>query len=253
MNIKKLRQSYEKNGHCKIENFFTKEEIKNILEDLENIKDGEKYLDEKSVLRRVEQVAYKKETLKNVNNKILAILEKIFGESMVLFKDKYNVKPPRGEGFYAHYDGIFIWKDENGIKRNGWHEYAQEFFNVLIAIDKCDEGNGTLEVANEIHSHLSFDEMLKNTKENGTPQLKEDVENSMEFHKINLNSGDMVLFSNRCPHRSEQNPSDTRYRRILYYTYNKLKDGDNYEQYFKDKKTSNKDSKISKALSSRKE
>ena len=66
----------------------------------------------------------------NVNNKhyILNMLKNVF-QPMTLFKDKYNVKPPKGEGFYAHYDGIYIWKDENGVNRNGWYEYSEEFFN----------------------------------------------------------------------------------------------------------------------------
>jgi len=251
--MNKIKTNYDRYGNFRITNFFSKDEIEEILKDLESTNNGIQYLDENSILRRIEKVTYNIDSLKKANDKIINLLNKIFNQKMILFKDKYNVKPPNGEGFYAHYDGIFMWEDKNGKKHNGWHEYSDEFFNVLIALDKSDDENGTLEVANENHNKLTFKEMLQHTLGNGTPQLKKEVENSMKFHKVMLNPGDIVLFSNRCPHRSEKNKSYNRYRRILYFTYNKLEDGNNYEKYFLDKKSSNKNNNISKALSNRKE
>ena len=62
----------------------------------------------------------------------------------------------------------------------------------------------------------------------------------IRFQNINLNKGDICLFSNRCAHRSNKNKSNSS-RRILYYTYNKKKDGNNYKKYFLDKiRSSNK-------------
>ena len=253
MQLDNIKAEYDKDGHFKVTSFFSREEINQIAYDLEQFKDGIRYLDDSSILRRLEKMVYQIPSLKKANEKIVTLLNKIMQEDMILFKDKYNVKPPKGEGFYAHYDGIFIWNDEKGIKQKGWHKYATEFFNVLIAIDKCDEGNGTLEVSNEIHSSMTFEQMLDQTYKNGTPQLKQEVEDDITFYKVDLNPGDIVFFSNRCPHRSEKNNSETRTRRILYFTYNKLKDGDNYNQYFSDKASSNKNSFVSKALSVRKE
>ena len=60
--------------------------------------------------RRVEQFYNKGEYLKNLNLNIMKLLNDIFLKDFVIFKDKYNAKPPRGEGFYAHYDGIFHWE-----------------------------------------------------------------------------------------------------------------------------------------------
>ena len=54
----------------------------------------------------------------------------------------------------------------------------------------------------------------------------------------------MVIFSNRCPHRSQKNDSDKN-RRILYYTYSLSKNGSKYDQYFEDKQ---KSKNLSKAL-----
>ena len=53
----------------------------------------------------------------------------------------------------------------------------------------------------------------------------------IRFQNINLNKGDICLFSNRCAHRSNKNKSNSS-RRILYYTYNKKKDGNNYKNTF---------------------
>ena len=66
------------------------------------------------------------------------------------------------------------------------------------------------------------------------------VKRKKKFEYINLNKGDICIFSNKCAHRSNKNKSKSS-RRILYYTYNKKKDGNNYNKYFLDKiKSSNK-------------
>ena len=73
---------------------------------------------------------------------------------------------------------------------------------------------------------------------NGTPVLLDKVED--RFRALNsseLDPGDLVLFSNRCPHRSKKNNSEID-RRTLYYTYTKEASGSFYNQYFKDKKDS---------------
>ncbi len=250
MDFIKYRERFLKKGCFKVDHLFSSEEVESIIRDLESTQSGTRYLDDKSNLRRIEGIVCNVKSTKLANERILNMLKNVF-QPMTLFKDKYNVKPPKGEGFYAHYDGIFIWKDENGVNRNGWYEYSEEFFNVLIALDKCDAENGTLEVVEQNNTNLTFKELLEHTKNNGTPELKPEIENKMKFKKINLEPGDVVVFSHTSPHRSESNNSE-RYRRILYFTYNKSIDGDHYSQYFLDKKMSNNRSKTSKALSSRK-
>ncbi len=62
------------------------------------------------------------------------------------------------------------------------------------------------------------------------------------FKLINLDLGDMVIFSNTCPHRSGKNESENT-RRVIYYTYTPSIYGSKYDQYFKDKKGSKNKSK----------
>ena len=84
---------------------------------------------------------------------------------------------------------------------------------------------------------------MKNTKNDGTPNLLKKIEKNLKFENVNLRAGDILIFKNTCPHRSRKNTSNTS-RRILYYTYLSDKFGDQYQRYFKDKlKSKNKTSK----------
>jgi len=245
MNYASLKDKFDTDGYFILKNQFDID-TKLIIKDILNAKDTEVYFDNKNILRRVEKLFNKSPRLIELNTKILELLEEIFGTEMSIFKDKYNCKPQNGEGFYAHYDGIFTWNDINNNEKKGWYEYTDFFVNVLIALDFSNESNGTIEIAKV--DNLDFDHLIANTRRNGTPQLTSSYEAEKEFLPIELKAGDMVIFSHKCPHRSKKNLS-SKDRRILYYTYNIKSDGDFYEKYFSDKKTSNPGVKLSKALS----
>ena len=117
--------------------------------------------------------------------------------------------------------------------------------NVLIALDKCDEENGTIELACVKVALINYYKIQKN----GTPDIIESVEKELIFELVELDVGDVVIFSNTCPHRSSKNTSD-KSRRTLYYTYTKQLEGSYYDQYFLDKKNSK--NKSSKSLSGEK-
>ena len=88
--------------------------------------------------------------------------------------------------------------------------------------------------------------MIKNTKQNGTPDLKRDLANICQFEKMICPSGSIVIFSSKCPHQSSKNNSD-KDRGSLYYTYNPAIYGNNYTNYFEEKLSSQ--NKQSKSLS----
>jgi ectoine hydroxylase-related dioxygenase (phytanoyl-CoA dioxygenase family) len=236
MNIKKAyKKDFETKGYCVIKNAINISSIPQIFNEIENAKNTEVYTDKKGNLRRVERLYDKGKKLLELNLVVSNLLHEIFNEKFLIFKDKYNAKPPGGEGFFAHYDGVFIFKDKNKIDQNGWYKYTDFFINALVALDKCTKNNGTIEVS-KIHKG-SFGDLLENTKMDGTPVLLEETENALDFELIELNPGDLVLFSNKCPHRSEKNNSDIN-RRTLYYTYTKATKGSFYDEYFNDKKNS---------------
>ena len=230
-----ILKDYNKNGFVKIENVFDKLFINNIIGEVENLTDVDTYRDSSDKLRRVERVYNKGKYLKELGLVVKQKLKDIFGYNFNIFKDKYNFKPPGGEGFFCHYDGVFYFHDSDNNKKKGWYEYADYFLTVGIAIDSCNEDNATLEIS-QIHN-LPFEKLILNTKNDGTPVLLESVEKKLDFQILNFNIGDIAIFSNLAPHRSKKNNSSVS-RRMLFYTYTPEKFGNNYEKYYFDKKNS---------------
>ena len=240
VDILDFKQKYETDGYFIVKNFVKKDFIFKLLDEINNSPDTVKYFDNSNNLRRIEKLYDKGENLIDLNKKILTLLKNVFDKDFLIFKDKFNAKPPGGEGFFAHYDGIFEFINSDDEKKKGWYEYGDFFISALVAIDKCNEENGALELAK---AHIgNYDQLYENTKKNGTPALSNEVESKTIFNLIDLEVGDMIVFSNKCPHRSKKNHSQ-KIRRIIYYTYTPSENGSKYDQYFEDKENSKNKSK----------
>ena len=245
--MKNLSEIYNKTGYLKINNFIKIKEVCEIELELERCLKNKKilkYKDKNGKIRRIEKIYDKGQFLKKFDFDVKNLLKKIFKKKYSIFKDKLNIKPPGGEGFFAHYDGIFKFKNKKNKKLNGWYEYSDNFINVLLAINTCNKKNGTIELAKA--SKGNFYDLLKNTNNDGTPNLKKSYESKLNFKFINLKVGDILIFSNKCPHRSKKNRSNKN-RKILYYTYTNNASKDLYKKYFLDKVSST--NKKSKSLS----
>ena len=227
-----LIKTFNNCGYFKIEKFFDKEFIKKLIDEIKNAKNVKKYYDQNYKLRRIEKLYDKGPYLNNLNKKISNYLNNLFLKEFVIFKDKFNAKPHGGEGFSAHYDGIFYFEKKDGSRHKGWHKYSNFFVNVLVALDECNRENGTLQISNA--DFLDFEELIKKTKKNGTPFLDEDYASKLKFKRIDLFPGDLLFFSHLCPHKSDTNKSNND-RRILYYTYAESKNTNIYSEYYKDK------------------
>ena len=235
-----LKKKFDDDGYFVFKNFLSKESITKLIEEINNAPNTVRYSDNSNNLRRVEKLYDKGKNLINLNKKISILFKDIFKKEFLIFKDKFNIKPPGGEGFFAHYDGVFEFIDANNKKKRGWYEYGDSFVSALIAFDKCNNKNGTVELAK---SHKgNFDQLFENTKKDGTPALSIDVEAKTFFEPIDLEIGDVIIFSNSCPHRSRKNNSQE-IRRIIYYTYTPSENGSKYKQYFDDKEDSKGKSK----------
>ena len=193
---------FNKNGYFKKKNFFSKKIIKNLKDEIINLKDVNVFFDKKNQLRRIEKLYDKSSSLREINAKILKYISQLFKKDFVIFKDKLNSKPKGGDGFEPHYDGIFKFKKKNNSQHNGWYKYSNFFINVLIAIDKCNKKNGSLEISKA--NFLDFDQVLENTRKDGTPKLKAKYASTLKFQLINFEPGDVLFFSNLCPHRSKK-------------------------------------------------
>lgn len=235
INIEKFKKQYKQNGYFIVKNAIKKNIVSKILKEINFSKNTEIYFDRKNKIRRIEKIYNKGKNLKKINNFFLSYLNKIFLKKFFIFKDKFNAKPPGGEGFYAHYDGIFKFIDKNNKVKNGWYNYGKIFINVLLALDKSNKINGTIELAK--YDKNNFSKLFRNTKKDGTPNILKSIEKKKKFKPIELEKGDIVIFSNTCAHRSKKNKSNLN-RRSLYYTYSLKKYGFNYNKYFLDKKNS---------------
>ncbi len=235
-----LKKKFSDEGFFTYKNAFNEKFILNVIKDINNATDTIKYFDNNKNLSRIEKLYDKGSFLRLLNEKISMILYEVLNEEFTIFKDKFNAKPPGGEGFFAHYDGIFKFIDKNDNEKNGWYEYGDFFISALVALDKCNKENGTIEIS-EAHSG-DFDTLFKNTKNDGTPAIKKEIEDKIQFKTIDLEIGDLLIFLHKCPHRSNKNNSNEN-RRIIYYTYTPKRYGSKYQQYFNDKDGSKNDSK----------
>lgn len=230
-----LKAELNSPGWFVLESVYTPEETDLVLASIyqameENV--GHLYKDRAGRLRRMEYVAFYNDIMKNLNKRFQDILYEATGEQWSLFKDKVNFKPSGGEGFYAHYDGIFEFINPNGGRSNGWYEYTNCFISSLLLLDDFTEINGAMELSDK-HDE-DWDTLYGRTKQNGTPDIREDLIDSYDWTKIIAPKGSVLIFDHRVPHMSRMNKSEST-RRTIYYTYNPVKAGDFYEKYFSDK------------------
>ena len=251
-----LVNSYRKNGFIIIKNFFNKDNIKNIKEQILNKINKSKqnnrnfYFEEiqnKLKLRRIEKISDFSDTSKKLINskKILDLIRIIKKENFALFKDKLNFKYPNGKGYLPHIDGHFLWKDKNNRQQNGWKKYSDDFINLVIPLEKSDKKNGCIYVAKvkdtkKIGNTFS---LIASKMIMGTPNIKMQDKKKFNFIPIELNKGDICLFDWKCAHYSKNNNSD-KSRMIFYATYYKKNNKENIRnKYYLDKITSLNDKK----------
>jgi len=149
---------------------------------------------------------------------LLAILEQLYGEPALLFKDKLIYKPPGAPGYPLHQDYI------------DWAEFPKSFMTVILALDASDPGNGATQVFRGYHQRGDM-----SPRDGSFYRLPEDAVDPAQGEYLNLQPGDIAVFSGYTPHRSEPNRSSG-WRRLLYLSYNAASDGgdlraSHYEQF----------------------
>ncbi|MFY0684074.1 MAG: phytanoyl-CoA dioxygenase family protein [Balneola sp.] len=149
-------------------------------------------MDNSSVLSRIENFVPYHEKLGSIllNDSLLDIVSELMGEQAVLYKDRFNFKPPGGGAHAAHQDGV------------AYESSALEKFN-------SDNPNFS--------------------------KITQQIEDELSWKQIETDPRDVILFTERLPHRSKTNRTD-KSRRILYGVYNPLSEGDKRTTYFDDKR-----------------
>jgi hypothetical protein len=168
------------------------------------------------LLHRIEHFRDHDPTLRDAiaDARVMAALERLFGEPAVLFKEKINFKPPGASGFDAHQD-----------MQAGWARYARSFVTVLVSLDATTPENGCLELAPHDGAALLAPEWAP---------LPDEVCRRLRFRALPTAPGDALLFDAYVPHRSAPNRTHAS-RRVLYVTYNPRSEGDHYARYYADK------------------
>jgi ectoine hydroxylase-related dioxygenase (phytanoyl-CoA dioxygenase family) len=139
--------------------------------------------------------------------RILDPLRALYRDDAHLFKDKLIFKRPGMTGYALHQDFI------------GWATFPESFLTVIVAIDATGADNGATEVFPGYHQqgYLS-------PRDGDYHQLAEDAVDLSTGVVLELEPGDIAIFSGFTPHRSAPNRSG-QWRRQLYVSYNAGRDG----------------------------
>lgn len=139
--------------------------------------------------------------------RLLAVVGALYGEPACLFKDKLIFKAPGTPGYKLHQDYI------------AWEAFPTSFLTAILAIDGADASNGATEVFPGCHHRGCM------TPRDGLyHQLPDEAVDLSTGVLLELEPGDVAIFSGYTPHRSGPNRS-SRSRRLLYLSYNAFSDG----------------------------
>ncbi len=152
------------------------------------------------------------------DERILAPLRALYNDEAYLLKDKLIFKPPGVKGYSLHQDYI------------SWPDFPKSFVTVILAIDASSADNGATEVFPGYHRQGCLTPLDGDYHE--LPVESIDPSRGM---MLELEPGDLAIFSGYTPHRSAPNGSAT-WRRQLYLSYNAGRDGgeqreDHYTQF----------------------
>ena len=167
------------------------------------------------IVDRIHPVADLSPLFKALTNdtRIMNALRELYGEEMLLFKDKIIYKMPGVSGYAIHQD------------YSSWQNFPRNLANVIVSIDGANAENGGVEFFPGYHQQLlSTPGELRKMNPEEAAQI--DFDNG---ELIETSPGDVVIFDCLTPHQSGVNRSN-HLRRQLYLTYSSAKNGDLYEQ-----------------------
>ncbi len=146
---------------------------------------------------------------------VAEVLEALFGEPPILFKEKVNYKLPGGGGFAPHQDATA-------------YRFVDHHISVMAPIDAATEASGCLWFAPGHHRGQLL------TDDRG--RVAEKAQAELDWRPVEVRPGDLVFFDSYAPHYSETNHTD-RPRRAFYLTYNAAGLGDHRATYYQDKES----------------
>jgi len=139
--------------------------------------------------------------------RLLGAVSALYGEQACLFKDKLIFKPPAALGYGLHQDYI------------SWPTFPKSFVTAIVAIDPADGTKGATEVFPGYHARGCMSPM-----DGMYHELTADQVDLTKGVVLELEPGDVAIFSGFTPHRSAPNRS-AEWRRLAYLSYNSMSDG----------------------------
>lgn len=151
-----------------------------------------------------------------LNSNIAAVLQQLFGEPAVLFKEKINYKYPDGGGFIPHQDAAA-------------YDFVDYHITCLVAPQPTTEENGCLYFAAGEHKQGLL-------PMNSRRCIDSSALHNLRWCAVPSSPTDALFFGSYTPHFSNTNKTQTA-RKALYLTYNAASLGDFRSQYYQHRNT----------------
>lgn len=213
----------EENGFVKLSNHLTSEGAQTIVSWADHFNEIEEqagkwmiYFESNGKRSRIENfLSFKPEIKKFVDEKLTPLLEETIGEKVTLFKEKMNWKQAGGKGFGPHQD------------HPAWTDFpVKRFYTVAVFGNDSTVDNGCLQF---VYGH-NKQEYPHDMKEDGSGTGDLLNPEQFEWNHITTTTRDILIFDSFALHRSNINKTDNS-RRIFYFTYNLVSDGNHHESY----------------------
>ena len=136
------------------------------------------------------------------------------GYEAVLFKDKLIFKPPDSHGNGLHQD------------YNWWQGFPHSLLTVSVALDASTKENGCTELWTGHHQGFLHEPGSLDKTQIDPERLANEARVYVE-----LEPGDMAIFTCFTPHAAAANTSDSA-RRMLFLSYNDSRDGEHYAAHY---------------------
>jgi ectoine hydroxylase-related dioxygenase (phytanoyl-CoA dioxygenase family) len=215
--------SYHRNGWLLCRPFVGREilDIQNWVSEVQQWPDDGEWLHYREMtengpkLCRTENFVPFHEPLRDIltTGPIFQIVSALMGEPASLYKEKINYKLSGGAGFSPHQDAPA-------------YPFIETSISCMIAIDESNVTNGCLEVVDGQHQEL--------LPMNERGCIVDEWVAQHEWHPVEMEPGDVLLFHSHTPHRSGTNKS-SRDRRAIYPTFNAAREGNLRDAYYEEK------------------
>ena len=136
------------------------------------------------------------------------------GYEAVLFKDKLIFKPPDSHGNGLHQD------------YNWWQGFPHSLLTVSVALDASTKENGCTELWTGHHQGFLHEPGSLDKTQIDPERLANEAHVYVE-----LEPGDMAIFTCFTPHAAASNTSNSA-RRMLFLSYNDNRDGEHYTAHY---------------------